>query len=286
MKTIALIVAAVMALLLIDIPASAYTPDEIRAEIDDALYWLRHKRLPDGNYADDGSWLHDVGITSLLYIAFCNAGRKDLIDFPDDDPRNDAMEYIISNIKPDGSVHSGTNHYKNYHTAVAIMAMYASEDGYTQEILDAQELLLKVQRGLNDDGTIDESDLNGCSGYLAACAGCAVDDNACYGGFGYAPKDQDASNRPDLSNTQFALMGLFPGQPYSSVEYNPFVEAIDFVHHCQKIYDNPYFSGMADGGLIYHPCRSAANEDCGSYGSMTAAGIWAYRLCGVPVNDI
>jgi len=85
--------------------------------------------------------------------------------------------------------------------------------------------------------------------------------NSNYGGWGY-PRP----NWSDLSNTQFAVVALKAAG--LSEASDTWTKAITYIQRCQN----------ADGGLTYQPGG-------GSYGSMTAAGTWCYRLCGLATAD-
>ena len=83
-----------------------------------------------------------------------------------------------------------------------------------------------------------------------------------WGGFGYQWND-----RPDLSNSQFSIVALAAAKLDPA---NPaWGKAITFIQRCQG----------TENGFVYLPGGGS------SYGSMTAAGVWALRLCGVPVSD-
>jgi hypothetical protein len=70
-------------------------------------------------------------------------------------------------------------------------------------------------------------------------------------------------------------------------------KAIKFVSRCQNrpaSNDQPWAHDVTqpsynDGGFIYHPTGWSLAGGTKSYGSMTAAGIWSLRLCGVDVMD-
>jgi hypothetical protein len=80
----------------------------------------------------------------------------------------------------------------------------------------------------------------------------------------------------DLSNTQWAIMALEhfqpPGTPWRDM-------ALVFVKRCQV--DDPT---DRPGGFIYSPVPGAPKSTY-PFGSMTYAGIWSYRLLGIPVSD-
>ncbi|RKY04073.1 hypothetical protein DRP77_04825 [Candidatus Poribacteria bacterium] len=93
-------------------------------------------------------------------------------------------------------------------------------------------------------------------------------------GTGYSPGG--GGNWADLSNTQWAVMALEhfppPGTPWRDA-------ALVFVERCQR--DDPT---DRPGGFIYSPVPGAPRSSR-PFGSMTYAGIWCYRLLGLPISD-
>jgi len=234
----------------------------VDATILAGLQWLRNHQNPDG------SWQNSVGITSMAALAFLNAGHTE-----DDPTVNKAIQYILNNRNADGSF--GTR--RTYETSLAVLALVATHNAsYHDEIDDARAFLENIQWDSGEG--IDESD-------------------ARYGGFGY-----EVWSRPDLSNTQFALMaldaaygelGLAKPSP-DDVNGWPY-KAIKFTSRCQNrpaSNDQPWAHDTTrpsynDGGFIYYGQSGGRSLAGGtkSYGSMTAAGIWSLRLCGVDVAD-
>jgi len=218
--------------------------------ISKGLCWLSQHQN------SDGSWQNGVGITSMAALAFLNAGHTE-----DDPTVNKAIQYILANRHGDGSFGWGT-----YETSAAIWALVATHNAsYNDEIADARDWLVDAQY---DEGEgADPTD-------------------ACYGGWRYEYSPGDG----DLSNTQFALMALdAAGLPNGSATWT---KAITFTSRCQNRpasndqdwADNDTRPSYNDGGFIYYPGASLAGGTK-SYGSMTAAGIWSLRLCGVGVPD-
>jgi squalene-hopene/tetraprenyl-beta-curcumene cyclase len=225
------------------------------------LSWLEEHQNPE-----DGSWSGSVGITSLATLAFLNAGYDET--YP---TVKKAIQYILAHQNPDGSFGWGT-----YETSTAVWALVATHNpDYHDEISAAKDWLIKAQSD-EEDGT--------------------PPDDPCYGGWRYGISSHDG----DLSNTQFALMALDaaytelglkkpdPNDPNGWV-----FKAIKFISRCQNrpaSNDQPWAHDTTqpsynDGGFIYHPRGWSLAGGTKSYGSMTAAGIWSLRLCGVDVND-
>jgi len=222
------------------------------------LVWLRSRQN------QNGSWLDNVGITSMIALAYINEGYKD------DPVVTSAIQYILSKQKDDGSFGSV------YETATAVWALVSTHNSaFHNSINAAKEWLLAVQ--------CDESEGVG-------------PEHPCYGGWRYGAGQVDG----DLSNTQFALMALDAAyaelglkKPSPEDPAGWAYKAIKFVSRCQnrpasndqlwaQDQTRPSYN---DGGFIYHPMGWSLAGGTKSYGSMTAAGIWSLRLCGVPEGD-
>jgi squalene-hopene/tetraprenyl-beta-curcumene cyclase len=228
--------------------------------IQKGLAWLRTRQNTDG------SWQSNVGVTSLAVLAFLNAGYDET-----DATVSKAINYILSNVKSDGSIY---NSYPTYETSLAILPLVTTRnEAYKTIIENAKKWLVNTQW--------DENCLWGG----------VSKDSWYYGGWGYG-----GGQRPDLSNTQFALLALdAAGLPKEDPTW---VKAQVFLHRCQNInfpitlniegveYTvRPYnHYGGYDGGFIYLPGSSLAGDQK-SYGSMTGAGIWSLLLSGVPKTD-
>jgi len=210
--------------------------------------------------------LGDIGITSLALKSFFQCRRK---YGPADGPWiRKGIEYVVSHQKEDGGIY--TNMLGTYYTSIALLMLTSHPDvakQYKDVIEKAKDYLLNVQ--------CDEK-----QGYQA-------DIDHFYGGIGYG-----GDERPDLSNTQFALEALRKaGVPAS----NPaFQKAIIFLQRCQnRSESNDQAWAGNDGGFVYMPASSAAGTTVSekgqiqyrSYGSMTYAGIKSYIYADLKQDD-
>ena len=227
--------------------------------VEKGLCWLRTTQNPDG------SWSNNVGVTSLAVLCFLNAGY----DETDPDVR-DAIGYICSKVQDDGRITTGSD---TYETSLAILALVATHNS---------SYSIKIENATNwvNNSQWDKD-----------CLWENVDkDNWYYGGFGYG-----SHSRPDMSNTQFALMALDAVQSISKDDIL-WDKAQVFLARTQNRQEdvyipdldytvewNPTYNKYDDGGFVYYPGASLAG-DVNSYGSMTGAGIWGLRLCNVPIN--
>ncbi|MCK4267073.1 MAG: hypothetical protein KAX31_07305, partial [Thermoplasmata archaeon] len=202
------------------------------------LSWLR----APGRQANDGSWYGDPAVTSFAVLSMLNWGYDE-----SDEIVSKGMNYVLSKINPAGSVHNQPYRY-TYYTSIAILPLAATGNAdYHDEIARMRDWLVGSQW--------DESSFYGSVG----------SGHSYYGGFGYG-----SGSRPDLSNTQWALVGIKAADRVLGLEAtDTYAKAADyFLERCQN----------ADGGSGYTPAD-------GSIHTMTAASVWSYKLCGRSSND-
>ena len=229
--------------------------------VESGLEFLGRRQLKDG------SWMESVGVTSLVVLAYLNAG------YGEDTPQvTRGLEFILHNVHPDGRICSDCSH-ATYETSLAVLALVATHNPRYSDVIERATQWLK-------DSQWDEDCIWGNVNIS----------NPYYGGFGYGHE-----SRPDLSNTQFALMALdAAGVPKSDPLW---YKARVFLARVQNLHVNttipqlnytvkwtPKYNPHNDGGFIYVPGASAWGGD-NSYGSMTGAGIWGLLLTGVPKTD-
>jgi len=249
--------------------AVIYTSALSQEPVEMGLAYLRTSQY------GDGSWQDKVGITALCVLGFLNAG------YDESDPTvQKAIAYLLSRYH-DGAIY--TNEWgltrATYETSLALLSLVAIHNSdYDSLINSAKNWLVNSQWDENCQwGSISK-------------------DNWYYGGFGYG-----SGSRPDLSNTQFALLALDATElPKDDPTW---VKAQVFLHRCQKvnfpitlnIEGTPYtvqpwnYAGTAggyDGGFLYTPGSNPYVGEAPSMGSMTGAGIWGLLLSGVPKSDL
>ena len=183
-------------------------------------------------------------------MAFLNAG------YDESDPTvSDAIQYILDQRQEDGSICIDCTHV-TYETSLALMALKATH-AYTEERSSAANWLTNSQWDSN------------------CLWGSVLEDNWYWGGFGYGN-----SKRPDLSNSQFAMMALDAAD--LAKEDATWRKAQTFVHHCQNSQElNSEYAFSDDGGFTYRPGYSNTL----SRGSMTGAGIWGLALTDTDLED-
>ncbi len=221
--------------------------------IDKGLNFLRQQHA----YYPDGSWLDSVGITGLATLAFLNAGYEET-----DTDVQKAIQYLLSAVNEDGSIFVDFSH-RTYETSMAILALKGTHNpAYNDEISAARNWLVSSQ--WDEDciwGSVPQT-----SWY--------------YGGFGYGDE-----TRPDMSNTQFALLALDAANlPKTDPTWN---KAVTFISRSQnRQASNGGYSFYDDGGFIYIPgIAGCLSPGCASYGGATGAGIWGLALANLTPED-
>jgi squalene-hopene/tetraprenyl-beta-curcumene cyclase len=195
-------------------------------------------------------------LTALATLAFINYGFTE-----SDSAVSKAINYILSNVKSDGSIWS---HYPVYDTSMSVITLLANRDianKYHSIIENAKNFLISAQNVEPDFPFTDRF----------------------YGGWPYSKGQYWA----DLSNTQFALLALYEARRAGfTVPDDVFNKAATFVTRCQNLKaTNPSFSFYDDGGFIYQP-GSTIWANGMSYASMTAAGVWSLHCCGISSTDV
>ena len=234
-----------------------------QAAIDRAIEFFRLR-----GQADDGSFSGQTGVavTSLVVQAVLEQ-RPSMVDSP---WVKKALQYIESNVRPDGGIYAEGSKYRNYETSVAISALVrANREGrYESELARAEAFLKGIQW---DEGEgIESSDTR-------------------YGGAGYG-----THSRPDLSNTSFMVDAL---KDLGRDGKDPAIEkALAFITRTQNLQghgnDTPHADKINDGGFYYTPAAGgetkAGQTDGGglrSYGSMTYAGLKSMIFAGLQSDD-
>ncbi len=230
----------------------------------------------------NGSWRSHPAITALATSSLLH--NKTSLSANHQTAAENGLKFILKNVKPSGAIFGGgdTDRYPNYSTAICSMALLASGNpDYHDTIRDARAFLLSTQ--------FDESEG-------------ITQTNASYGGIGYGRRQ-----RPDLSNTQWALEALRlterfekQGDPSPREHWNlHWQKAAKFLQRCQNLpnHNDQAWAVHAEdrdiGGFVYMPGFSFANEGevadtktpLHSYGSMSYAGLKSYIYAELKKDD-
>ncbi len=223
--------------------------EQARRAVDAGIHYLRYQQ------AEDGSLSGSVGLTALALRGILeshrgyNEGDGAFITRP--------VQFILSHVREDGSI-SETNQNRSYNTAVAMVALQATNNpAYDDVIYGAQQFLKHLQ--------IDADE-----GYDP--------DHKYYGGIGYG-----GDERPDMSNQYLALEAL--ARTETSLEDPVWQRALAFISRSQnlKATNDQSWAGN-DGGFTYAPGFSP-HGGTESYGGMTHAGLITLLFAGVNKND-
>lgn len=254
-RSLSVIVGIICTIMLLSISSYSFGQEvdlefkqRIKKSIDRGLHWLRN------NQQEKGSWSNNVGVTSLVVMAYVNSPRR--YNEEDDPFVRKGIEFILENVKPDGSIYK--DHPPSYNTALAILALASTKNPKYKEIIrKANEFLIRLQS--------DEEE-----GYKPS--------DKYYGGIGYG-----GDERPDLANLQFALEAL--KESGVSKDDPVWEKAIKFIERSQnrsESNDQPW--AKDDGGFAYSPKRAFTPGNA-SYGSMTYSGIKSLLFANVPKED-
>lgn len=253
--------------------SSASLPQSLRNEAEASVQ--RGVQFLLKKQSQDGSWLGDPAMTGLAAIALRQSAAKT------GDVKasvEKAREFILSAAQKDGSFKGAKPQYVNYTTAVCLSALAILNNPADVETMKAARRFL-VNLQLDEDNKEHPTSK----------------DNPFYGGIGYGSGGPD---RPDLSNTQWALEALYlteyldKDQPSAEGKEDAkksglaWKNAIQFLQRVQNVPESADQTWVvsdkdpkSDGGFVYLPGNSKASEKYGdketlrSYGSMTYAGL-------------
>ncbi len=265
-------------------------PQSLRNEADASMQrgveFLMKKQDPA-----NGSWMGDAALTGLAATALRQSPQ-----YAKDDVRKAveaARKFMLSVAQANGSFSGAKPQYVNYTTAVCLSAL---------AIINNPEdvAVMKKARGFLIDLQLDENNKERPTSK----------DNPFYGGIGYGSGGPD---KPDLSNTQWALEALYLTEYLDKDKSSDeklstgsgkssdmaWKNAIVFLQKVQNVPESADAAWIvnandpkADGGFIYMPGNSKASdkakdtETLRSYGSMTYAGLKSMVYAKLKKDDV
>lgn len=266
---------ALAALITVASPAAALDDehlDKARQAIDRGISYLKSTQR------DDGSWFPQPGpaVTAMVLQAMIQHRGVGI----NDPAAQKALAYVMASRQADGSIQRGA--LPNYNTAICLSALsrIKGKPDVAEAIAKGQQFLIGLQWAHQEDP-----------------AGIPIDkDHPFYGGAGYG-----RHGRPDLSNTQTMLQGLYDSG--LSSDDPAFARALVFIQRCQGSEANDKFAAriVNDGGFIY--ATSIDKDHIGepqsmagvvaepavsrlrTYGSMTYAGFKSYLYANLDRYD-
>jgi squalene-hopene/tetraprenyl-beta-curcumene cyclase len=243
-------------------------------------------RYLDKSQQADGSWSNASfpAITGLAVTAILRS--PDVLASPDRSAPESVgrgLKFILSNVRDNGGIYRDIPGVKGggltcYNTALSLMALAEANDSASRPVMErARGFLVRSQH-------LAEGDFRGGMGYDAA------------------------TSRPyaDMTNTVFALDALRRTESLERASQDggkfDWQAAVDFLSHCQHLKATNPAAWVKDtpeelGGFIYHPLETKlplASSPEGvshdpaefrSFGSVTVAGLYGYRVCGVDAKS-
>jgi hypothetical protein len=228
----------------------------VRDAVLKGLDWLSERQAVDGN------WGVSVGVTGLVVICYAGAGY---------DHTNKSVQRGLSYMRNFYSLQDGylADAFLNYETAISLMALSAANDpDDVDKLQPLSDFMVNFQFG-------GHSGLNESQWWYV-------------GGW------PNHAGIPDLSNSQFTLLAL-----QSSRLMNPSIDVPDRVFKNNTAFtkltqnwpdvntfpwaQNESLPSHGDGGFVYNSLRSRTElgeQMFESYGSITAAGLYAYLVGG------
>ena len=246
----ALTVAVCAALFVAPIAAHAFrTPfgDRVNAAIDRGLQYIRNNTNAAGNF--DG-WTTGIAMVALLEKRVSPDWNAQHAGYRNSSAADQALLQRMAAfvIGQDVALRNAGTAYA-YGTGASLLGLS----------------LYRSTGGPNNVGaavTVDQAIINGSVRLKATQSG----SNCSNGGWNY----YDPSSDGDLSTTQYAMAGLSAASSIVPEADDTLPRATTFLGNAQN----------ADGGLKYRGCGGYAS----SHG-MTGAGLWSYRLAGVPAQN-
>ena len=236
--------------------------------INKGLEWLRTEQNSDGSWDyEPGHTYGRPGMAALAGLCFIQAGLAH------ESATVEAINYLMDQFDydPDDgrSIYHST--YETSMATITLIAYNATLPSFNSElnslIEDAIAWLVVTQN--DETWNVDPSD-------------------PWYGGWRYGDDHQSS----DLSVSQWVILALSTYEnfnPDGLDAYDPFLwDKVDtFVRRCRGGYtDDGTGQWVYDGGFTYTPSTEDWREwGGGSYGSMTAAGIWGLYLGGSEPDD-
>lgn len=261
-KAVFMLFFSVWAVLLLAGPAQCVTDEELAAAIAGGQQYLFNTFTDSGEtgYWDAGgtNGYDTVANTAAAIAALVETGKLS-------DPAYAAIirkgvKYLLTKVQSDGSIYEDN---QTYDTGLSLLALCLYDADHSDQTANPS-------LGL---ATVIENAANYFKGAQSDNAG----DIYTYGGWGYEASDKN--DWSDMSNTQFATMGLY----YSSVYLGWNVSGSTWATHLLVFLTNvqSYFDeGPNEGAFSYYPQSSSFLA-----GTMTGGGLWCLAMLGKPATD-
>jgi len=221
---------------------------------------------PGGAYTGGGYWTDSYESSHVLFATAAAVAALLETGVPRTDQHIiDGINYIKSQVQGNGGIYS-QSYDTTYQTGMAIMALALYND---------PSPAVK---------TIVENAMNYLAGYQTVDV-----NNEYYGGWGYDPGNKN--DWADMSNTQFAVMGMFYGSGYRGIAVAGqawVAPLLKFIQRCsgwsnppgENWNDRAWAAGRhtlgTDGAFSYYEGEASFYPG----GPMTGSGIWSSFMIG------
>lgn len=208
-----------------------------------------------------GSWSPQIGPAVTAMVLTVMLDRPDLVH--DDLVVDRALAFILSKCRDNGGIHDGI--LQNYNTAICLSALARARQ--SPRVVEAIDKGCEFLRQLQWYDQVDPKSVS------------VGPEHPFYGGAGYGKH-----GRPDLSNTQIMLQGLYDAglSPTDPV----FQRALVFISRCQGTAANMQCGDqiVQDGGFVYS--TSIDKNHIGISQSLASPELRDEAILGKPVTGL
>ncbi len=286
---------------------------QVKGNMTAGLNWLRSVQNSNGSWSyEDGqsSSQQTVALTGLAILALINDGVINTpgYDYEADTNVKNGLAYILTQRNlADGSI------FNSAFVAPGELPVVYETSGAISALIAIRKLHV-IKYGI----TIYDADIQNAYNYLSGvqCVGMTRDqvnyvqnptvsgvwEPALYfGGFGYprGVPENFPTGWADMSNSQFALLALRTVDSATNIDPGTLghidwlnsasnADALIFVDRSRNVPTNVPLPPYTDGGGNYKPYGTTDSGHWAqnrSYGTMSAASMWAYWCLGIPGTD-
>lgn len=236
--------------------ATDVTDEQVAAAIAAGQQYLKNNFVGAGG--DKGYWNDNnsrLAATAAAVAALIETGKysdpafKPLID--------KGILYIKDYVQTDGGIYDD---HSVYDTGMALVALTLYDKDHTQGA--AYETIIRNAVNYFINGQI-------------RATSCTYN-----GGWGYSPATAGVCDWADLSNTQFAVMGLYYGSRYLGIGIKDTVWATQLLDFLKRNQDH-FNGGVHEGAFSYYPGTTSFLA-----GTMVGGGLWSLAMIGEDRNPM